>query len=137
MPHRVRRLILIVAIIVFASAFWLTPPTTGQGPPNGTALSAFEALHAAESAGANITSLVNQYNNLLQQSAPNSSFATLGQVAENAQRDAIPLRSFDRTLPLVLVPVIALILAFVSEVLLQLRRKIEREKILEMEIEQK
>ncbi len=137
MPHRVRRLILIVAIIVFVSVFWLTAPTAGQSPPNGTALSAFEALHAADSASANITSLVNQYNNLLQQSAPNSSFISLGQLAEIAQQNALALRSFDRTLTLVLVPVIALILALVSEALLQLKRRIEREKVLEMEIVQK
>lgn len=136
MTRRVRRLVF-VAIIVFVSVFWLAPQTAGQGSPNGAALSAFEALRAAGSASANITSLVNQYNNLLQQSAPNSSFASLGQLAEGAQQNALALRSFNQTLTVVLVPVTALVLALVSEALLQLRRKIEREKMLEMEIDQK
>ncbi len=137
MLHKGRRSILTVAIIVFVSVLWLASPTSGQIPPNGTALSAFGALRTAESAGANITSLVNQYNNLLQQSAPNSSFANLGQLAQSAQQDALAVKSLDRTLTLVLVPVIALALALTSEALLQLRRKIDREKMLEMEIHQK
>ncbi len=137
MAHRTRRLILTVAIIVFVSIFWLAPTTVGQSSPNGSALSALEALRAAESAGANITSLVNQYNNFIQQSASNNSFASLGQLAENARQNALAVRSFNQTLTLILVPVIALILALASEALLQLRRKIEREKMLEMEIDRK
>src|SRR6267143_4954234 len=120
--------------ILLASILWVSP-TAGQGPPTTTALSTFVALRAAESAGANITDLVNQYNTLIQQTAPNSSFVSLEQLANNAQQDALAAKSTSQTLTLVLTPILALALSLVTEGLLQLRRKIERERLLEMEIE--
>lgn len=132
---RPSRLFIIVATILLASTFWLTP-TLGQNSPAPTALGAFDAMRAAESSGADITSLVAQYNILLQQSSPNSSFITLGQTAANLQQDAMALKSNNQTLTLVLVPVTALIMALVTEGLLQLKRRITRAKILSMEIKQ-
>ena len=135
MPRRAARLLIAAATMLLTSGFWLTP-TIAQSSPTGTALSAFEAMHSAENGGANITSLVDQYNNLLQQSSPDSSFVTLGQLAADAQENAIALRSFNQTLTLVLVPAIALVLALAGEGLLQLRRKIQRERTLQTEIRQ-
>jgi len=117
-----------------ASILWVSP-TAGQSPPTTTALSTFVALRAAESAGANITDLVNQYNTLIQQTAPNSSFVSLEQLANNAQQDALAVKSASQTLTLVLIPILALTLSLVTEGLLQLRRKIEQNRLLEMEIE--
>ncbi len=135
MLHQPSRLFIIVATILLASTFWLST-TLGLNSPSPTALGTFEALRAAENSGADITSLVAQYNILIQQSAPNSSFITLGQSAANAQEDAIAIRSYNQTLTLVLVPVSALILALTTEGLLQLKRRITREKMLDMEIKQ-
>jgi hypothetical protein len=137
MPNRSRRSFLAVATVVFLTVFCLAPLAAGQGSPNTAALSAFAALHAAESSGANITSLVNEYNALMEESAPNSSFIALQQLAQSAQQNAISHGSFEQTLTLILVPTIALALALASEGLLQLRRKIKRERMLEMEIERK
>jgi predicted PurR-regulated permease PerM len=134
MLRRARRLITAAATILLASILWLAP-IAGQSPPATTALNTFEALRAAENAGANITGLVNQYNTLIQQNAPNSSFASLAQLASNAQQDALALRSSSQTLTLVLIPILALTLSLVTEGLLQLRRKIGQNRLLEMEIE--
>lgn len=128
--------LLVATIVLLASAFCASS-TAGQNQPSRTALATFEMLHTAESAGANITSLVDQYNSLLQQSAPNSSFVDLGQAAETAQNTAVSLRSTDQTLTVVLVPVMALLLALAGEGLLQFRRRIIRTRMLEMEIEQR
>jgi hypothetical protein len=132
--QRTRLPLIAFAAILSASILWLLP-IAGQGPPTTTALNTFVALRAAESAGANITDLVNQYNTLIQQTAPNSSFVSLGQLANNAQQDALVIKSTSQTLTLVLTPILALALSLVTEGLLQLRRKIERERLLEMEIE--
>jgi hypothetical protein len=135
MSRRFSKLFIVVATILLTSIFWLGP-TFGQNSPSATALSTFEALRAAESSGADITGLVAQYNVLIQQSSPNSSFIALGQAAANAQQDAMALRSNNQILTLVLVPVTALIMALVAEGLLQLRRRVAREKLLDMEIKQ-
>ena len=134
MLHRPSELFIIVAIILTCT-FWLGP-ALGQNSPSPTALSTFEALRAAEISGADISSLVAQYNILIQQSSPNSSFITLGQAAANAQQDAMALESNNQTLTLILVPVTALIMALVTEGLLQLKRRIAHEKMLDMEIKQ-
>ena len=136
MPLRARRLLVAVTTILVVSLAW--PPTiAGQGSPGPEALATFQALQAAESSGADITSLVSQYNSLIERSAPvNSSFASVAHFARSAQQNSLALRSFDQTLTLVLVPVMALVLALATEGLLQLRRRIERERMLEMEIRQ-
>lgn len=136
MPLSARRLLVAVTTILVVSLAW--PPTiAGQGSPGPAALATFQALQTAESAGADITSLVSQYNSLIEQSAPvNSSLASLTQLARSAQQNSLALRSFDQTLTLILVPVIAMVLAFATEGLLQLRRRIERKRMLEMEIKQ-
>ncbi len=133
---RPSRLFVIVVTIILASTFWLAP-TLGQNSPSTTALGTFEAIRAAETSGANITSLVAQYNALLEQSSPNSSFITLGQLAAEAQQDAIALKSYNQTVTVFLVPSTAFIMALVTEGLLQLRRRIIREKMLDMEVKQK
>ena len=138
MPLRAGQLFLAVAIIVFVGVFLVAPPSTfGQTPPSGTALGAFEALRSAASSGANVTALVDQYNALLQQSSKNNSFTSLQQMAQNAQQKAVSEASSDRTLTIVLVPTLALVLALAMEGLLQLRRRLERKRMLEMEIGRK
>lgn len=103
----------------------------GPGP---TALQAFEAIVGAEASGADVSNLVAQYNSLLQQGAPDSSYGILKQLAGNAQASAASSTSFNNSLTLVLVPLIALALTFVLTQVLEFRKKLSNQKLLDMEI---
>jgi hypothetical protein len=102
--------------------------------PGPTALQAFEAIRAAEDSGADVSTLVAQYNNLLQEGAQDSAYTTLKQFAGNAQASAASSMSFNSSLTLVLVPLIALALTLVSIELFELRKRLSKERLLDMEI---
>jgi hypothetical protein len=105
----------------------------GPGP---TALQAFEAIVGAEASGADVSNLVAQYNSLLQQGAPDSSYSTLKQLAGNAQASAASSMSFNNSLTLILVPLIALAPTFVLAQVLEFRKKLSKQELLDMEIVQ-
>ncbi len=129
---RVLRLSLISALSFLAQSLWL-PPATGSLPPAG-ALQAFESLHAAESAGANIGSLVSQYNSLLLASAPGGSFQALQSQALEAENRALAQGGFERTLILIAVPTFSLLLSLALHGVLYLRARVADRKLLDQEI---
>ena len=124
----------ILSLLFLSGLFWL-PSLSGQTSLD-PAFQAFEALRSAEDSGADISNLVGQYNNLLQQQAPASSYNTLKQLAGNAQASSIAARNFNTGLTMILVPVIALLLTLTIIGALEFRRRLARDRLLDMEITQ-
>jgi hypothetical protein len=129
LPHWILALMLLTAI------FWL-PSLMTHASPGPTALQAFEAIRAAEDSGANVSTLVAQYNNFLQGGAQDSAYTTIEQLAANAQASSASNMSFNNSLTLVLVPLIALALTLVSIELFELRKRLSKVRLLDMEIKQ-
>jgi len=125
----------ILALLLLTAIFWL-PSFMTYASPGPTALQAFEAIRAAEDSGADVSKLVAQYNNLLQGGAQDSAYSTLTQLAANAQASAASTMNLNNSLTLVLVPLIALALTLVSIELFELRKRLSKEKLLDMEIRQ-
>jgi len=107
----------------------------GQVSPSRPALDALEALRAAEAAGANVVSMVSKYNSLLQQTGSDASFNSLQNDALTAQQNAVATQANDKITTAISVPIIALLLALVTASFLQLRRRLERERLMDMEIQ--
>jgi hypothetical protein len=129
-----RQLVRVLSLLFLSWLFWL-PNLSGQTSLY-PAFQAFEALRAAEDSGADISNLVSQYNNLLQQQAPASSYNTLKQLAGNAQASSLAARNFNTALTIILVPAIALLLTLTIMGALEFRRRLARDKLLDMEIRQ-
>ena len=128
-PSRILGLVLIAAILCL-------PSLMAHASPGPTALQAFEAIRAAENSGADVSTLVAQYDNLLQQGAQDSVYTTLKQLAGNAQASTASSMSLNSSLTLVLVPLIALAFTLVSIELFELRKRLSKERLLDMEIRQ-
>jgi hypothetical protein len=122
--------------LLLLTAILLLPSIIAHASPGPTALQAFEAIRVAEDSGADISNLVAQYNNLLQEGAQDSAYNTVKQLAGNAQTSAAANMSFDNSLTLVLVPLIALALTLASIELFELRKRLSKERLLDMEIKQ-
>lgn len=131
----VRRPSRILGLLLLTAIFWL-PSFMAHASPGPIALQAFEAIRTAEESGADVSKLVAQYNILLQGGAQDSAYSTLKQLAGNAQASAASNTSFNNSLTIVLVPLIALALTLVSIELFELRRRLSRERLLDMEIKQ-
>jgi hypothetical protein len=134
MTSGARQLGKVLSLLFLSWLFWL-PDLSGQTSLD-PAFQAFEALRAAEESGTDISNLVSQYNNLLQQQAPASSYNTLKQLAGNAQASSLAARNFNTALTIILVPVIALLLTLTIMGALEFRRRLARDKLLDMEIRQ-
>lgn len=126
---RILGLLLLTAVILHFGLI----AHAGPGP---IALQAFEAIVGAEASGADVSNLVAQYNSLLQKGAPDSSYSPLNQMAGNAQASAASSVSFNNSLTLVLVPLIALALTVVLTLILEFRKRLSDQKLLDMEIVQ-
>ncbi len=128
----VTKVTILLTLILCLSVFYQAP-LAGTGP-NPTAFSTFETLHSAEASGANIKSLLDQYNILLQQQSSNASYTTLAGLAAQAQQSAINDKNSGNLLAVALVPIIALLLAVTSIVLVSAARRIRQNKLLDMRI---
>ncbi len=134
MTHLSRRAFLVV--LTLSIAIFLLGSTGSGSAPSAIAQNAFEAMRSAEASGANIDSLVSQYNSLLQQSAPapDSSFVSVQSQAAAVQQAALTSKTFDGIFTIVLIPVIPLFLAVLTVAIFRLLAKVARKKILDMEI---
>jgi len=134
MTHLSRRAFLVV--LTLSIAIFLLGSTVSGSAPSSVAQNTFEAMRGAEASGANIDSLVSQYNSLLQQSAPapDSSFVSVQSQAAAVQQAALTSKTFDGIFTIVLIPVIPLFLAVLTVAIFRLLAKVARKKILDMEI---
>ena len=132
MTHISRRAFLVM--LTLSIAIFLLGSTGSGSAPSAIAQNAFEAMRSAEASGANIDSLVSQYNSLLQQSAPDSSFVSVQSQAAAVQQAALTSKTFDGIFTIVLIPVIPLFLAVLTVAIFRLLAKVARKKILDMEI---
>lgn len=128
------RLFVLLTLSVLASSSTWTSQLTGENEPSSAALATFEAIHSAEESGANIGAMVSQYNSLLQGSASDDAFNAIKSEAIEAQQSALVARSFDNQLTIVLAPVIAFIISFVTTGSLRFRKKLAMERVLDREI---
>ncbi len=133
-PVAIRRVVMVSILILFSSPIWIDQ-MAGQVSPSRPALDALEALRAAEAAGANVVSMVSKYNSLLQQTGSDASFNSLQNDALTAQQNAVATQANDKITTAISVPIIALLLALVTASFLQLRRRLERERLMDMEIQ--
>jgi methionyl-tRNA synthetase len=125
----------IEALLLISVTILLLWPTIVHGDsPSTTALNTFETLRNAEASGANIASLVSQYNSLLQQSAPNSSFISLQNQATAAQKAATAAAALSSTMIIVLVPIIPFFLALLAVGITRLSARLAKERKLDMEV---
>jgi predicted PurR-regulated permease PerM len=121
-------------LVTLAVSSLILPRIGASTGPSPAAFQAFSAIRAAEDSGADISSLISQYNILLQQNATESSYNSLGQLASNAQVSAMAQRNLDNTITLVAVPVITLLLTLSTVIVLRFRNRLEEDRILEMEV---
>ena len=132
MTHLSRRAFLVM--LTLSIAIFLLGSTGSGSDPSAIAQNTFEAMRSAEASGANIDSLVSQYNSLLQQSAPDSSFVSVQSQAAAVQQAALASKTFNGIFTIVLIPVIPLFLAVLTVAIFRLLAKVARKKILDMEI---
>ena len=132
MTHLSRHAFLVLLTVVIG--ILLLGSTVSGTAPSAVAQNTFETLRSAEASGANIDSLVSQYNSLLQQSAQDSSFVSVQSQAAAVQQAALASKTFNGIFTIVLIPVIPLFLAVLTVAIFRLLAKVARKKILDMEI---
>ena len=132
MTHLSRRAFLVV--LTLSMAIFLLGSTVSGSAPSSVAQNTFEAMRSAEASGANIDSLVSQYNSLLQHSTSDSSFVSVQGQATALQQAALASKTFNGIFTIVLIPVIPLFLAVLTVAIFRLLAKVARKKILDMEI---
>ena len=122
-------------MVTLASTLALAMPgVVGSASPSSSALTAFEAIRAAQAAGADVNSLVAQYNSLLQSNAPDSSFDMLRNQALGLQQTASSQTATSNAYVAESIPLIALALALITELVFQIRSKVARERRLSREV---
>ncbi len=112
-----------------------TAPLAGENPPSPAARGAFEAVRAAEAAGADVGPLVAQYNFLLQAQGNDSSFLLLQNEAFDAERAASNTQNLRDIISIILVPLIALVLSLALHATRDLFAMLERKKLLDSRID--
>lgn len=126
------RAVSIILLFCFLTSWFA--PLSGQTSPSLTVVSTFETLHVAEASGVNIKNLLDQYNNLLQQQAPDSSYIAISSQAVQEQQSETANKNVSNVLRIVLVPAVALLLALVSLLFIEIARKTRQNRLLEMRI---
>ena len=131
---KTERASLLTVLALLLASSWVVPFAVST--PNSSALAAFRGIRLAEDAGADVSSLIRDYNTLLEADS-DASFAGLLDVAGAAREDASSRTVIRNTILVVSVIVVPMVLSLGVALLRRFHVTLEKERFLDREIQLK